>query len=377
MHHQLYSASASEVAGFCDSGIAGDPSDASSIDERGFHTNDGTGFVETAGDRMVVEWVAISKRTLYAAIALLLLMPALGAAAYFWLYRDAPTPTAPSANASLTRFSLVEGEVRVMRHETREVVRAGGDTIIRPGDIVQTLETGRALITLPDGSTLGIRPNSVVTVSETASPREGIPSRVRVAVARGRVEVSTDEQPPEASHTVETRLSKNRLASRTDASFDVFEDRTEEVRVGAGAVESESGGRTTTIGAGEYVARGASGEISRREPLLDAPVLYDPPHMTSIHARPRSPADVTLQWTRPLAQTGVTYRVEIAASPFFVSSGLVFERQELVSTRLVVTELPFGNYFWRVRAISDTGQASAWGGPQRFTIAPSAEAPPR
>lgn len=324
-------------------------------------------FMGTTNNRLGFEWVAVSKRRLYAGAALLVLAASACVGLYLRLPHDGGAG-GRELHPAAARFNLVEGEVRVVRGETREVVRAGAVMAVRPGDTVETLDAARAVITLADGSTLEVSPNSLVTISENAGAREGTASRVRVALGRGRLEVSTEEQPAESSNTVETRLTKNRLAARTEASFDVFDNSSEEVRVGAGSVVSEMPAGRTTIGPEEHLALGRGGEVRRREPLLDAPVLYDPPHAARVVAREREQMSVTLQWTRPLARLSVTYRVEVASSPFFVAPGLLFEREGLASTRLVLTDLPPGNYFWRARSISEAGQASAWGGPQRFTI---------
>jgi hypothetical protein len=317
-------------------------------------------------NRLGIEWVVISKRSLYAGATLLFLSAALGAGLYLRLARNSAGEAEPRPSA--VRFSLVEGEVRVVRHETREVVRAGADTSVRPGDLVETLEAGKAVITMADGSLMEISPNSVVTIAENAGAREGSAARVRIAVQHGRVEISTDEQPAEASNAVETRLTKNLLTARTEASFDVLEDRSEEVRVGTGSVVSETPAGRTTIGPDEHIALGSTGEVRWREPLLDAPVLYAPPHGARVVARRAAERSVPLEWTRSVARAAITYRIEIASSPFFVRAGILFERDGLIGTRLVVTDLAPGNYYWRARAVSETGQASAWGGPQKFIV---------
>jgi hypothetical protein len=215
---------------------------------------------------------------------------------------------------------------------------------------------------------LTVRPNSVVTIAENTDAGGGRAARVRVAVEGGQVRVSTERQTPETSNVVETPLAGNRLAAQTAASFDVHADRAEEVRVSAGGVTRGSpGGGATLLRAGEYVAFGPSGAVSKREPLLDPPVAYAPPDRAAIAAQPGG-AGVVLEWTRPLAAVPATYRVEIAASPFFVRPGLVFERDRLVAPKLTVTQLQAGTYFWRVRAEAAGGQASEWCEPQKFNL---------
>ncbi len=316
--------------------------------------------------KLNLEWVAISKRRLYIFIALLVLTPtAFGAVVYLHAYK---TTDGRAQIAASTRFNSFEGEVRIIRYETREVIRANSDTRLSPGDLVQTLESGRASVTLADGATLTIRPNSVVTIAENSNTEDGKNAHVRVTVERGQIKINTESQPPETSNTVETRLTKNNLAGQTRASFDVNEDKSEQIRVSAGLVESRTrGGTQTRIGAEEYVALNSSGVIVQHIPLLDTPVPYAPSNMESISTQGDTTA-VTLQWTHPTATAKVNYHIEIASSPFFMKSGMIFERDRLVSLKLVVTQLKQGNYFWRVRAISTVGQASEWSEPQKFTV---------
>lgn len=315
-----------------------------------------------------LEWVVIPKRRIYAAALVLVTLSAVGAGLYLWLNGTLATPSPrekPAADGA--RFQILEGDVRVVRNGTREIVRADADTRLRPGDVVQTQATGRASLKMADGSTLSVRPNSVLTIAENDAAGEGQRAHVRVAVEGGGVRVQTEGQTPETSHVVETPLARNRLSSRTEASFDVHEDRSEEIRVSEGSVETSSSGGKTNVRGGEYVALGASGDIRQRERLLNAPMLYAPADLEKIPAQADS-ARVTLQWTRPMAAANATYRVVIASSPFFVKPGIVFERDRLVTPKLIVTELRPGNYFWRVQALSTTGQASEWSGPQKFTV---------
>lgn len=313
-----------------------------------------------------LEWVVVSKRQIYAVIALLTL--ALGAGLYLWRYGNPFGST--QDNSPVTegaRFDIFEGEVRVIRALTRETIIADARTRLYPGDVVQTLEAGHASILLVDGSVLTIRPNSVLTIAENRSASPGRDGHVRVNVERGEVEVSTERQVPETSNIVETMLSENRLSRKTVASFDVHDDHSEEIRVSVGAIESSMSGGKTTIHGGEYVALSRTGDVRRREQLLDAPIPYAPSNLERLELRPGSHASIALQWTHPMAATEVFYRVEIATSPFFVKAGIIFERDHLITPKLTITDLRPGNYFWRVQAVSQTGQSSGWSEPQKFT----------
>lgn len=333
--------------------------------------------MENKPTRLKMEWVVVSKRRIYTVIILVvLLLTALGAALRFQLGGNFFGTTRGSSQAvEGARFYTYEGDVRVVRAGTRETVIVDADTFLHPGDIVQTEQNGRASIALADGTSLTIRPNSVITISDNESNGGGGQrASVRVAVDRGQINFRTDRQTPAMSNVVETPLSQNRVDSSSSASFNVQDDRTEEIRVSSGSLATRTrGGDVTTIREGEYLTLNQTGAITKREPLLDAPVPYAPQHTETIALAGQGDGDITLRWTRPQSGRTSDYAIELATSPFFVRAGMIIERDQLVMPELIVTKLRPGSYFWRVRASSPTGQATEWSETQKFTVA---SAPP-
>ncbi|MGH9941461.1 MAG: FecR domain-containing protein, partial [Pyrinomonadaceae bacterium] len=270
------------------------------------------------------------------------------------------------------RFLSFEGDVRVVRAQTRENLLARSNTQLYPGDIVQTQGDGRARIQLADDSTLIVRPNSVVTIRDNQSFEGSNKTNVRVAIARGQINVRTEQLPAEASNIVETPLTRNNLTSQTGASFGVRDDNTEDIRVSTGAVDTSTrGGEKTTVRAGEYVALNQQGNVRNRERLLEVPGPQSPRDLERIAAGVAGRAEgtnVLLRWRRPASGAPGHYRVEVATSPFFVAAGKVIERDQLGSTEFNVNDLRPGAYYWRVRAVAASGQISDWSEPQKFTV---------
>jgi hypothetical protein len=321
--------------------------------------------------RFDYEWLIVPKRLIYIVIILVgLSLLAGGFGVYVWLHGN-PFKGAASEIGAPTgaRFVSFEGGVRVVRAETREVLLARADTRLFPGDIVQTEEDGRARITLADGSTLLVKPNSVITIAENTAAEDGKSTKVRVAVESGQVNVRTEHQPEGAQNIVGTQLTESRLNSETSASFDVREDKTEAIRVADGAVETSTrNGDVATIRDGEYVSVNQQGSIAQKEKLLDAPAPSAPRNLERVAARRGGSTSVPLRWQRPATGAAAHYRVEVATSPFFVAAGKVIERDQLQATEFTVDDLRQGNYFWRVRAMAQSGQASDWSEPQKFSV---------
>ena len=327
--------------------------------------------MSTKSSRFDLEWWVVSKRMIYLLVALLVVaLAASGIGVYSWLYGNPFKGGATEAHAPAgARFISFDGDVRVVRAQTRESLLARSDTQLYPGDIVQTQADGRARIQLADGSNLIVRPNSVVTIRDNASAEGGQRTNVRVAVARGQINVRTEQQPLGGSNIVETPLSKNNLAGQTGASFDVREDNSEGIRVSSGQLETVTrGGVKTTVQGNEYVALNQQGNIKSRESLLAMPLLLSPRDLEKISVTEKGATSVTLRWVRPQTGAARHYRVEVATSPFFVAAGKVTERDQLEATQFGVSDLRVGIYFWRVRAVAASGQISEWTEPQKFTI---------
>jgi hypothetical protein len=324
----------------------------------------------TKNGRFDMDWWVVQKRLIYIIIgALVFVVLAGGAGLYIWKYGNpfASTKTTTDAPEG-ARFASFEGDVRVIRASTRETLPASPKTQLYPGDTVQTQSDGRARITLADGSTLVIRPNSTVTIRDNTSS-EGGQRNIRVKVDTGQINYRTEQQPEGANNVVETSQTQSRIASETASSFNVNPDKTAEIRVQAGQIETTTNtGEKTVIRSNEYVSVNSAGTIGQRERLLDIPIPVDPRNLERVSTGKNGAANVTLRWQRPQSGTAGHYRVEVASSPFFVPAGKVIERDQLASSEFNASDLRPGDYFWRVRATARSGQASDWSEPLKFTI---------
>ena len=196
----------------------------------------------TKSNRFVFDWWVVQKRILYLIVALFVVAGVAGGAAlYVWKYGN------PLANvgtgikmAAGARFISFEGDVRVIRAATRETIVPGTDTELYPGDTVQTQASGRARVSMADGSTLVVRPNSTIIVRDNASADDGKKTNVHVVVDSGQMSVRTEQQPEGTNNVVETPKTRNKIGEQTGASFGVNPEGTEEIRVNLGAVETSN-----------------------------------------------------------------------------------------------------------------------------------------
>ncbi|HZI85507.1 MAG TPA: FecR domain-containing protein [Pyrinomonadaceae bacterium] len=327
----------------------------------------------TRTNRFAFDWWVVQKRSIYLAIAFLALcLLVVGGSLYVWKYgnplKNVGTSVKTPAGA---RFISFEGDVRVIRASTRETILARSETELYPGDTVQTHESGRARIGMADGSTLVVRPNSIITVRDNARDDDGKRTNVHVVVDSGQMYVKTEQLPEGTTNVVETPKTSSKLGQQTGASFGVNPEGTEEIRVNTGGMETTNrSGEKTTLTGGQYVAVNPSGTVSRPQRLLEVPVPSEPQDLDKIVVGSKGSAIVALKWLKPPSGSPAYYRVEVATSPFFVADGRVIERDQLVSMEFNASDLRPGVYFWRVRATAVTGQTSDWSDPKKFVVAP-------
>ena len=320
--------------------------------------------------RFAFDWWIIQKRFVYLVIAIFALCGiAAGAALYVWKYGNPFRNVAIVNHPAGARFVSFEGDVRVIRAATREMIPATADTELYPGDTVQTQASGRARIGLADGSTLLIKPNSTIIVRDNARADDGKKTNVHVKVDSGQLSVRTEQQTAGTTNVVETPKTKNTMGEQTSASFGVSPEGTEEIRVATGVIEtSNQAGDKASIRGGEYVSVNNSGRISAAQKLLDVPQPARPHDLEEVYINSGGAASVALKWQRPQSGTAAYYRVEVATSPFFVADGKVIERDQLVATEFGASDLRPGVYFWRVRATAGSGQISDWSDPLKFIV---------
>jgi hypothetical protein len=320
--------------------------------------------------RFAYDWWIIQKRFVYLVIAIFMLCGfAAGAAVYVYKYGNPFRNVAVVNHAAGARFVSFEGDVRVIRAATREMIPANADTELYPGDTVQTQASGRARIALADGSTLLIKPNSTIVVRDNARADDGKKTNVHVRVDSGQLSVRTEQQADGTTNVVETPQTRSSMGEKTSASFGVNPEGTEEIRVSSGAIETTNrAGEKTAIREGEYVSVNNSGRLSPAQRLLDVPQPARPHDREQVFVGPNGAAAVALKWQRPQSGTPAYYRVEVATSPFFVADGKVIERDQLVATEFGASDLRPGVYFWRVRATAASGQASDWSDPLKFVV---------
>jgi copper chaperone CopZ len=317
--------------------------------------------------RIYLDWWTIKKSTIYVLVILLALLGGVGFGGWY-LWKNANLTLTPEVPINAAKVMSFEGDVRIIRATTRETERVVGTVYVAAGDTVQTQSDGKAQLQMIDGSTLTIRPNSTVIIRDNTSILGGTTS-VKVSLGDGQINVKTEEQNAATNNIVEVKQVENKIAAQTDASFGVNPaTSTGEIRISRGSVESNAGGEKTIIKNGEYAAINTAGRVSQKEKLADPPKLISPNGLEQFFVGDSGKTDVTLRWQKPEVLPVSFYRAEVGTSPFFVPDGIVVQQEPLKTPNLTLAKLSAGNYFWRIRSVTNTGQISEWSEPRKFTV---------
>lgn len=318
--------------------------------------------MDNKNPRFFVDWWNIKKSTVYGAAAFFVLA-ALLAGGWWWFKHSSFNANVEKTNIpkDAARIISFEGDVRVVRASTRETILVTRETYVAAGDTIQTQADGRAQVRMIDGSTLSVKPNSTVVIRDSASILGG--TNVRVTLDDGQINVKTQEKGDGSENVVEMLESENELNAQTDASFNVSPEAGGEIRISRGGVESNTGGEKVFINEGEYAAV-KGGKISPRERLLAAPKLVAPPASEQV----TTVTEISFRWQKPDASSPISYRLQVAKSPFFAADSTVIERDGLTGQILNLPNFTPGVYYWRVRASTASGQQSEWSEPRKFTI---------
>lgn len=323
--------------------------------------------------KFYVDWWKIRRSTIYGLAALVIFSLGL----FFGIrwaidnewFTHAELGDIPKDAARIISF---EGDVRITRAATRETVVVTKQMYAAAGDTIQTQADGRATVQMVDGSVYTVRPNSTVIIRDNSSLFGG--RNIRVALDDGQLNVRTEDQPDNTRNVVEMLDSETRLKAQTDASFNA-DARTQgsEIRISRGSVETTVGGRSTTIKEDEYASL-KDGRIASRENLLRPPRTISPGNATQIADPTGRGVSVSFSW-EPAEQGVISYHLQVARTSYFASDSMLIDRGSLSGREYRMTGLIPGSYYWRLKAVSRSGQASDWSEPARVNVIRSATNP--
>lgn len=272
-----------------------------------------------------------------------------------------PVPAALERALPEVRLTVVRGRVDVMPAGARAFAPALADTVLARGARVRTGDDGRAEITLSDGVTLALDPQTLLVVYGNASPAA---TAIPTTLLRGTVRVTS----PPTSAAESAALATQALTvfpGRADATIAAdLNGHISRVAVTRGRLRVRFGTNEYVLPAGRAVREEVGAAPSLMRPLPRAPVWRRPPSTRALSFG--EPVDVEGIFGPGARVAGVNvtgYRVDIARDARF-RDRLGEQHLGARETQLRFRSLNPGTWFVRLFALD----------PDRFESPPSAVA---
>ncbi|MCZ6695804.1 MAG: FecR domain-containing protein [Acidobacteria bacterium] len=269
------------------------------------------------------------------------------------------------AEAFTAQIYRYEGDVKIKR--ARQFVWNGvnASTTLREGDQIKTASNGSAQIIYFDGTITTIRPGSLLEIRELSEDPKTRVRRVREKLNFGGVSATmTGGNVAGSYHEVATGSVATRANSKAqfEVSYDAKTKKTK-MHVKSGRAEVRAGGATLTLRSREQLEL-KEDKVVRRDRLLAAPSLLNPSDQRVFVHRDPKVATTSLRWSR--VEGASRYRLQLSPSSLF--GNIRLDRGGLKSSRVKITGLREGTYYWRVAAIDKKDLQSTYSEARKFKV---------
>jgi hypothetical protein len=320
------------------------------------------------GRSLVLEWTAISYRTIaiYLVAALLLMLGILYLISPNFVARTAtrllesvaanPNTQPSTASRREAHFVNLDGSVRLKKAASREWIRADYNTSLEKGDFVQTGADGVARIIFADGTNYTLKPDALIVVEESREDPVTRATKVAVQVTSGAVDLATGrfETPGSTSQVafadaVARMKEQSRAAVRNDPDKNVHE-----ITLDQGQAEVTRGSTSVQLGQYERASFAAENPGLVRDKVIAPPSLLTPQNMELKLVKDPKATVLDFSWS-PVPQAK-SYHLQI--SPSVMLSTFVVDKKVGGQTSVPIAGLEEGTYYWMVSAIDAKGVES-------------------
>ncbi len=253
--------------------------------------------------------------------------------------------SAKPAGRPVASVSELGGIVHRQRGQRQwQLARRG--TLLRAGDRLRTGNHSFAVVSLADGSTLGLRPATAIRLGRIAIDAQ-LRRQVRIELLRGNLTSTVAPSGTGANFDIVTRVA---TAGVRGTVFRVDQNPASE---GAPRTRLETlSGKVELAGSkGKVMVPAGTGSMVRADGRPSKPRKLLTGARPAAPLKGRVPPGVTLRW-HPL-KGAATWRVELARDADFTRSS-----RSLATTRLAMVlpaDLAAGKWFWRLTPIDADG----------------------
>jgi hypothetical protein len=323
----------------------------------------------------VLDWFTVTYKTIYTAVALVVLA---GAAFAYWYYArtkpalPAPSPEAAAPTITTARFTSIEGSVKVKTVGTMEWLTAQPAIVLRKGDLVRTGSGSTAEITFFDGTVIHVRPDCLITIEETTENPTTKERKVAWHISSGEVNFQTvRKNVPGSAIEFSTPALRGTVDELSTAAIRVADTGASDVKLfqGSSQIEMKSGERLS-LASNEAIRVDEAGRAGPKVKLPAIPTLLAPQHQAEI-AYPDPSRSITLLVWQPVPEAA-SYHVMLDYSPYF--NRPLFDRRNITNTTYQLQNIEAGKYYWRVAAVDKENNEGSFSQFSRFTVTRQSEA---
>jgi FecR protein len=316
----------------------------------------------------LVDWFTVSYRSIFIAILVVVLIG--GGAGYYYWTRITPPPEhgddSPPATVTTARFTTLEGNVKVKTVGTFEWVNADRTMVLRKSDLVRTGAGAAAEIQFFDGTTLHVRPDSLITIEESSEDPRTKQRRVAAHISSGEVQFNAPRSTAagaEREFSTPTLRTTTREAAAGGVSVQESGESNVKLYTGTATVATKTGD-TVQLAANTQLKVDAAGKAEPVHSLPQVPALLAPQHQTEITYQDPTRATTLLVWKPVPGATG--YHVMLDYSAYF--NRPLVDRSGITESSVEVRGLEVGKYYWRVAAVDKDGAEGSFSDFARFSV---------
>lgn len=312
-----------------------------------------------------IEWQTISIRSIK--VFLLIVLAVGGFLLYWFRLKDATIRTVEetvNAMESAARFMDYEGKVEVKPRDEFVWKEASFKMDLHEGDRIRTAPDSSARIKFEDGTEITVQPDSIVVINKRNQGGEKQQTSLMVIeIGGGDVNAEKSSSAPSVSTD---KISQFKLAPGSKGSVEADQQTGEHyTMVDKGYGESTIGGQTIKQSELERVEVGRTNEIKKVR-LPSTPPLYSPQNGQVFDFLSEQGLTVELKWRDvPNAEH---YHVQISETMLFAKLKGENSRLAKSSIAIKIPKTSKKQYFWRVRSIDKSNNASPWSNPYQFVV---------
>jgi hypothetical protein len=265
----------------------------------------------------------------------------------------------------VVRFYRIEGDVRVKRSGEFAWSQADSRMTLGEGDQIKTSSKASAQLIYFDGTVTTVKPGSLLEIRDLYEDPVTKVRRVREKLNWGELRASTQKRNVEGSYH-EVTTDKAAARSEEEGEFRVAYDKQDgsgAFDVLTGQIQVASSDRRESLSAGERIRSTATGGLTAKEILPGVPRLISPSDQRVIAHEDPSRLKMTLNWEEVSGAS--RYELEISRTALFTN--LLYDA-ERTQTQVNIDGVEEGDYYWRVAAISQSGNRGPFTEPRQFRV---------